>query len=58
MMASMYFGLIGLLILGMHFAQEDLNDRPQMRPHQAPVAAKVGHEVKAARTGRQTAAPI
>ncbi len=38
-MAAMYFGLIGLLIFGMHAAQNNLWQREEMRQHRTPVVA-------------------
>jgi Zn-dependent protease len=38
-MAAMYFGLIGLLLLGMHSAHDNLWQREEMRRHRTPVVA-------------------
>ncbi len=46
-MASMYFGLIGLLFLAMHAAHDNLLQREDTRRHQTPVAASVSIGEKA-----------
>jgi len=40
MMAAMYFGLIGSLILGMHSARENLMVRPEMQQHRGTHVAQ------------------
>jgi hypothetical protein len=51
-MAAMYFGLIGLLILGMHAAHDNLLQREEMRRHQPAVVASVSIADKANGPGR------